>query len=317
MKKLIALLLALVLCLGLAACASESEDDKALAAANALMESGDYEAAMDAYGEIPMYKEISEKIEEAYGKIISEKAAPYVGTWKDLNSNVSFTVNPDGTMQIVDFEGEIYDSMVGYDGENVYVYGNLAFVDADGITHLKDEYNDFVPAENYDALCAKEVEITLENWETYFELREAKGTYTNDFGEVEYVNIGYGIFLRDEYAQKLKDQWDSVHVTFRMQYDEEYHYVDGDYPYGDYSLGEMFIDPWHEYQTKEEVREVSSYFYVEGTNYVSDLLNHYAADFTMGYVMNWNNLTQEEIPTAVIPVNPQIVEVVGTLTLFP
>ena len=42
----------------------------------------------------------------------------------------------------------------------------------------------------------KDVEITMENWEQYFELRVAVDPYRNENGEIEDWSFGYGVFLR-------------------------------------------------------------------------------------------------------------------------
>ncbi len=316
MKKLIAVLLALTLCLSLAACAQKEDEAvtanrEALAAADALLEAGDYEAAMNAYYAVPVFIEITNKIDDAYVSLVRSLIGPYVGTWMDLNSGTVVEVTADGMVRIMDEYGNDYTNLAGYFEGELYVYGEAEIVEIDGVRHMKDEYNDFVLAEDYDALCAKAVEITLENWETYFELREAKSAYRDNEGKINHYNIGYGIFLREEYAAKLKNEWDSVNVTFKMSYDEAHYHVEGDYPEGDWTLGEQYTEPYYEYKTQEFEQAVWSYNY-EDESAVSDFLGHHAAEFTMGYVSTWDGKI-----TAMKPINPQIIEVSGTITMFP
>ena len=61
LRMLLCLVMALVLCIGLCACASE--EDKAFEAANALLEAGDYDGAIAAFSAIGRYQEISAKID--------------------------------------------------------------------------------------------------------------------------------------------------------------------------------------------------------------------------------------------------------------
>lgn len=48
-----------------------------------------------------------------------------------------------------------------------------------------------------------EVEITSENWQEYFELKEAPGWMLNDFGEVFDVSWLHVLCVRDEWADKV------------------------------------------------------------------------------------------------------------------
>lgn len=47
--------------------------------------------------------------------------------------------------------------------------------------------------------CKKEIEITLDNWNQYFEIVENTDWRKNAFGEAENLNISYSFKLRDEY----------------------------------------------------------------------------------------------------------------------
>lgn len=47
--------------------------------------------------------------------------------------------------------------------------------------------------------CKKEIEITLDNWNRYFEIVENTDWRKNAFGEAENLNISYSFKLKDEY----------------------------------------------------------------------------------------------------------------------
>ena len=50
-----------------------------------------------------------------------------------------------------------------------------------------------------------EVEITMENWQEYFEIRQSVSPVTNDFDEIESAYIGYALYLKDEFEGKVFD----------------------------------------------------------------------------------------------------------------
>lgn len=69
------------------------------------------------------------------------------------------------------------------------------------------------------------VEITMENWEEYFELRSTEQVYLNDSCSVINRVFGYGVFLKEEYADRLAEGSD---VSFELEYDVVWRRVMGD-----------------------------------------------------------------------------------------
>ena len=59
------------------------------------------------------------------------------------------------------------------------------------------------------------VEITMDNWETYFELRSVSDPFIGESGKAEGRDFMYGVFLKPEYAEKF----DSGMVNFEISYD--------------------------------------------------------------------------------------------------
>ncbi len=310
MKKYVAILLALVMCLSLTACASE--DEKAFEAANALMEAGEYEQALEAYYSIELYQKVSEKIYEAEEYLRTQGIDFLVGTWKDLRSDAVVEIKEDGTYKVDDGYGNTWEDLLFYEDDIVYVLGALEVKEEDGILHLTDEYYDLVPEANYEELGPVEIAVTMDNWETYFELKETTTAQTNGFGEIEYISYGCALFLREEYQEKLAREYDGVNVSFKVSYDESLCEVSGDFPNGDYTLVGTVTPPyWYELGSYEDVREVNPYTYEGYEGY--ELYGRYAADFTIG-AYPWE---LDGVNVIIYPVNYQVLNVTGTMLLFP
>lgn len=105
----------------------------------------------------------------------------------------------------------------------------------------------------------QQTQITMENWETYFELKEARTVVKLEDEEPDLFTSGYGLFLRDEYVQKLPDPETGVDVTLRYRYVNSLRLAEGNYPES-YTLGEVRVVPWLDYEPQEEERVV---FYVD------------------------------------------------------
>ena len=245
-NKIVSLLLAIAMCLSLAACASK--DDKAFEEANALLEAGDYDGAIAAFSAIGRYQEISSKIEEAT-KLREEANAGFLfGTWMDLNSNAVFTFAPGGTATLTS-----YDSVTAleyeYANDTVTITAPIVMkmnvAEVDGIQHITLENYDLISEADYAVHGPKPVEITLENWAEYFEIREAKYVWFNPFGDLESSSPGYGIFLKDEYYDRLANSYEAVQVDFEVTYDEICYKAEGyESDNFDYNLlGEYTLTP--------------------------------------------------------------------------
>lgn len=70
----------------------------------------------------------------------------------------------------------------------------------------------------------QEVEITMDNWQEYFELREAQRISVSDYGEIFNREFGHGVFLKEEYVNRLAE----FDVSFGMQADVVRYQVYGD-----------------------------------------------------------------------------------------
>ena len=182
----------------------------------------------------------------------------------------------------------------------------------DGVTHMTGEYNDWVSEADYEVIGPRTVEITMDNWNDYFEIRETDDLYRNDFGEIDWKGFGFGVFLKDDVASRLKNTYDSVDVSFKAAYDEVMHKATDIEADGDFQMGEVGHPKWLNEETRrgEAVGQVwlQEGDYMEG----SGCYGYYCAPFT-GYTT-----TEEEGDTYIIVFeNPEILNVTGTLTMFP
>ncbi len=214
MKKTIALILAMLVCLGGFACASE--EDEAFNAACALLEAGDYDGAIAAFSSIGRYQEIAAKIAEAQSLKDAQNAGFLYGTWINLCNDYMYTFAPGGEGHSSggnDFLYTCEDGMVKITQPWMKDY---EIVEINGIIHLQAEGYDLIREADYAVAGPKTVEITMENWETYFEVREAIIAQSlNAFGEFEMIEVGYGVFLRPEYEQRVANLYDDVQVSFK------------------------------------------------------------------------------------------------------
>jgi hypothetical protein len=95
-----------------------------------------------------------------------------------------------------------------------------------------------IKEENYEALAPEAIELTLENWETYFEIREAQDDIYTAMGELEFIQRGFGIFLREEYIERMTDM--PLDISFKAAAVAHWYQVlTEDYASGIYEIGEQ------------------------------------------------------------------------------
>lgn len=268
MKRVFTLLLALVMAVSLLACGSG--DKKAIEEAQALIDSGNYESAIELLTSIEQYQQITEMLDEALQMMQEQERQEQLaeaeflfGTWiclDDMSSTLIF--REDGTCSFAD-QYDTWDSNFAYDnGVVTGILDTFTVGEYQGVPCLSGEtfgrnlsesgffaYR-FIKEEDYEALGPKTVEITMENWEEYFELREIRLTYLNDFGEIDYVGFGYGIYLKEEYVEKLYTGYEAVSVAFKMEYDWCNRRVTNP-AQDDYVMGNVVWTPEHESSTSQ------------------------------------------------------------------
>lgn len=111
-------------------------------------------------------------------------------------------------------EGEIYVSYLPVLGrENIPEDGFLFTVEErDGVTHLLVGECDFVRTEDYGPYEPAAVEITIDNWQDYFEIKEGLEWEYDDFGVCDGVRIITAVCLKEAYQDRLI--LDRTNVTF-------------------------------------------------------------------------------------------------------
>ncbi len=320
------MLLLLVFCMSMVACSSINKD---FDAADALLQAGDYDAAIAAFSAIGRYEEISAKIQEAQ-KLKNEANAGFLyGTWKnilnDYRGESDFVIMEDGKA-LIDGTTATYSYENGILTLTSPMIIELVCEEIDGVMHLRGSLGvdmDYVPEDKYDELGPYSVELTMDNWTEYFELREAANMYFNQFGELESAQNSYGIFLKDEYMDKISLQsFFTNEIAFKISYDTEAYAV----PVSDYEEAWKTVfdinelektDPPYYFDNFEETgltttASVWDYRNHTDLNEKSPYYKSVAAEFGMGGNMTENGGTFIKA----LPVNAQVVQVQGELVLF-
>lgn len=318
MKRLVTLLLVLALCLGMTACNSEPTDREKFEAANALLEEGDYEGALEAFTDIEAYKlynEIAEKVLEIDRHFQLEKLGFLEGVWMDLSGNVVVTCDDEGNYTYEypqASNGEVYEGEAWMSDEDIlYLMDSFTVEEIDGVTHLVSSNYDLVPEADYAALGVQTIEITAENMETYFELREAVDYQKNEFGEIISFNLGYGIFLKEEYVDKVPNQYNSINVSFKYVMNRYAHDCEFDPQTLEISIGGR-KPYWSGDEGMEETISVQ-FHHPDYTAEESTFYNQYAAEIT-GYA--YEDSDDEGYVCYVIEALA-ITDVTGTIQLRP
>lgn len=189
MKKILALLLTLALCLSFAAC--QSGEDKPADTLDALPESTD----------APMAESTEATEEDIYSH--------YCGTWVNLQGDTALVMilEPQGkaTLGGADYTYAIEDNNIVLSNPENEI--TLEITDHNGIPRLANRLvpMDFVPEAEKDAFAPITVEITMDNWEEYFVLKES---YTTGYVDVVCPEEGvpdFELWLKPEYVYKLLD----------------------------------------------------------------------------------------------------------------
>ena len=102
------------------------------------------------------------------------------------------------------------------------------------------------------------VEITIDNWQDYFEIVSIDDWHLNGFGESEGYSNYYKLKLRDEYKEKVKcDALGYIHnviLTVEFTYTWSFNYAEVDFKEMWYSVGKVSGDQIEE---KTEVWDVN------------------------------------------------------------
>lgn len=346
MKKL-ALFLVIVIMLTMTGCVSE--DAKAMDAAAALLEAGDYAAAIEAYAAIGSYQDVSaqiaaaadaliaageyekamellssvngyqliaNKMEEAEKLLQDQKAGFLYGTWKNMYSNSVLTMNEDGT-GVLSVDNNTYDVRYTFEDGMLTLDNPVTFAltvtEENGVYHLISDANNmnFVTEADYETVGPKEVEITLENWEQYFELKHCRSLVYDQFGEPYAAAFNYVLYMKEEYIDKLAGGNQAFHnLVFKLEYDQNHRYVTN-VTSDDYEVGDVLYS--------NECQTTTTSIHDYRGNSIGSTYNVLAKSVCGEFNLGWTNIDQGSADSESYPYmeNGTIIAVQGSIMLFP
>jgi len=233
MKKTIAILLALALCLSLCACGVDKQYEPLLEA----LEANNYEGIKSALGALS--PDFANEQEELV-------------TYRQYKSLIN------------SLENEDYEAALS-------------------------EVAAMIPAPPEPVYQAQE--ITMDNWDTYFELVQNEDWRVNGFGEAEDYRVDYQLKLRDEYLEKVNRL--NFNLSVELSFTANYHDATVDLTTREVMIGDIATNISGE--DTGEVSRVNDVTYFDETG----ILSMYNAS---SYLIQWDNGTQsmyviEDIPT--------------------
>ena len=248
MKRIIILLLVLSMSLTLVACSGDGIDT-VIEEADKLLAEGDYVAALDTLNAADEYSKLIAKINATRLSQLQAEKGNILGTWINTEGTTMVTFRDDFTGTITNLDNNIEQTLdyeVTNDGRIYVTYPynmKLSIAQEDNIVKLVNETatTTFVTEADYVLFAPEIIELTLDNWQDYFELREAIDLYSNEFGELQHFSIGYGLFLKDEFIPRLKNL---ENVSFELEAERFFRTVEVDEASGAYTTGDALDYNW-------------------------------------------------------------------------
>lgn len=230
MKKAISLILVLVLCLSLTACGEGNLNDNEPTLDQTLSPPDKFtEPSMDVTDPF-----IDSPSEPSSGSTESDDL-PVIGETKlmsmrerddrprtiELHENNTCTVDEKTYQWKVEPDSQLIEGYyVAILEGNTELY-RVEFAEEPGITLVKAGENEYI---YLDLSVYEKVELTVENWDTYFEYKEEFFCYNNAFGEFNNAEIDYRYDLKEEYFARLYNNngsqpwYNQDEVTIEYQY---------------------------------------------------------------------------------------------------
>lgn len=267
MKKWIAMLLAAILCLSLCACGS-SKYEKYDTIIDAL-EQKDYEGAIEEIYKLYLAENGGEAGGDDQDPTDESEADPDMLKWQELAPSEyiaksynedkpvdNFTLNADGTCLVegkslnwlLDSADENYAAINVMDGmvkayrinlnlyEEGYVTASLGF--------FQDEYSTSgVDANFFRSANLTAIELTVDNWQDYFEPYEHISITKNSFGEITGIDVSRYMVVKEAYGFVVADL---SKVAVEYTYSDVRQKVTADPNAGTYTLGEI-VDTYGPY----------------------------------------------------------------------
>ncbi len=128
--------------------------------------------------------------------------------------------------------------------------------------------NTMPPTEKQDnqSVETEKIELTMENWDTYFEFVEVPIFFENAFGEMDSFTLEYKFKLKDEYFQRL-DNSKETSVTVEFSYSHGERYCAVDYETQTYSLGDFITTHHSTLITDNYIHDNEEYYFTGFTAY--------------------------------------------------
>ena len=201
MKKALSLIFTLVLCLSMCACGGSGNSNDTPTTTGDAIETTVSNPLLDVLNDRTWYflqSNDSEMYTASDGTCVKDRFS-WKGTWQLDNDTITMAME-DATI-------------LGYPSKTMH----FKLVEHNGVYFLigEDGTLSSVPLDN---LTTKTVDITLENWEEYFEIKTYTEEIKDQFGEIKKTEMRATIKLKEEYISKLivsKSQ-----ILYRLSYDK-------------------------------------------------------------------------------------------------
>ena len=322
MKKLLALLLAIVLCLSMTACGDKEYDELI-----EMLEAGDYESAiayirsmqgsegnlkLDGVIGIQVETNATEPLTAEITAILNKIPGKWVCTTEKENAPKEFLFRADGTctvdgknliwkrngttthsslngksiLSLTIQEGDVnrYDATFYQGNGEEIVLTCEVYEDSNNTNSISGVY--YVNHDAYDM-----VELSADNWQEYFEWTEEFCYDTNAFGEVSSLGTKYFFSLKEEYYNRLSpfqiNQGD-VEISHTLME----HYVSISADGKSYTKGDHNYREGHQYTQIHELRKQNDttvslwgaqYAYASVREYKNYPLSEFLCDYVISH----------------------------------
>lgn len=242
---------------------------------------------------------------------MERKASYFYGTWKCVVEDDATLIFQKGRFCTI--EASSITSSGEYFVDNSYVYTpeaallyskyrNVECLSVPGYYNANGEALIFVRAEDYDRVAAKEIVITMDNWDTYFEIGEMRIIFPNTKNEDMAVYVP-GVYLKGEYLERLKEPMGPFDLFFTVKRDVYHCYVEN--PLGENPVFYDISASKEGYETKERLGD---------WRYNPDIWHEtekvgICAIINSGFAV-WDNYIYFET-------NAQVTDVQGSIWLYP
>ena len=223
MKRFLSLALCVALCLTLAACggspaSSRGDHDYLLQ----MLDEGNYTGAVDYINRLAREAAEQNKPDPSQHPLLTK----LTGTWEEYNYNSNeqpdpaFTFTADGTCTVdgkdylwqvnTDYTSDDYSLYISILDGATKVYSFSVYKDKDtGI--IRSDASQYDQADGFSQLIGsfvnydhyEKIDLTTDNFETYFEYIDYSYFDTNEFDEIESVTVGKRLVLKKEYHARL------------------------------------------------------------------------------------------------------------------